>query len=295
MLKAIKQIDNKITSTIKHNYIKYGLVLVLLLLTIKIKSISMDILTVINKETVLLGLCLVIVYLVYVDIVLALVTTLCVITLIQEYNARRAILHMNNSNNGNNFNRHSVSVETDVLVSTEDDMLNNSSPAQNVTNLANQMASMTYVEQPTTPEFKKYMRIVAPSTYGSMTETELLVPTELKYENQIGNLDLGGIKQDIHSNTDEKFQDFKKFAKVNMGQDVVSDTVLESFTNMDKSLETKQYDHPSSKTMTEMMRVQNVDYINEKNLEMIQSNNSKLGPVPCAVESVCGSMNVQSF
>jgi hypothetical protein len=64
---------------------------------------------------------------------------------------------------------------------------------------------------------------------------------------------------------------------------------------MDTSVEAKQYDHPSSKTMTEMMRVQSVDYINEKNLEMIQSNNAKLGPVPCAVESVCGSMNAQSF
>jgi hypothetical protein len=293
MLKSLKKIDNKIASTIKHNYVKYGLVLALLLLTIKMKSLSMNTLTIVNKEPVLLGLGLVIVYLVYVDIVLALVATLCVITLIQEYNARRAILHMNNSDNVDN--KPGVDVETDVLVSTEDDMLDNASPAQKVTNLANQMASMTYVEQPTTPEFKKHMRTVAPSTYGSMTETELLVPTGLKYENQIGNLDLGGVGQDMHSDADEKFQDFKKFAKVNMGQSVVTNPVLEGFTNMDTTVEAKQYDHPSSKTMTEMMRVQGVDYINEKNLEMIQSNNAKLGPVPCAVESICGSMNVQSF
>jgi hypothetical protein len=233
MLKAIKQIDNTITNTIKHNYVKYGLVLVLLLLTIKIKSISMNTLTIVNKEPVLLGLGLVIVYLVYVDIVLALVATLCIITLIQEYNARRTILHMNNSDNAKNSNIPSVDVETDVLVSTEDDMMNNSSPAKKVTNLANQMSSMTYVEQPTTPEFKKHMRTIAPSTYGSMTETELLVPTELKYEHQIGNLDLGGVGQDMHSDADEKFQDFKKFAKVNMGQSVITNPVLEGFTNMD--------------------------------------------------------------
>jgi hypothetical protein len=142
MLKSLKKIDNTITNTIKHNYVKYGLVLVLLLLTIKIKSLSINTLTIINKEPVLLGLGLVIVYLVYVDIVLALVATLCVITLIQEYNTRRTILYMNNSDNVNNSKKPSVDVETDVLVSTEDDMIDNSSPAKKVTNLANQMSSI---------------------------------------------------------------------------------------------------------------------------------------------------------
>jgi hypothetical protein len=297
MLKSIKKIDNKIASTIKHNYVKYSLILLLLLITINVKYISINTLTIINKELVLVGLGLLVVYLVHINIVLALVLTLCTITLIQEYNARRAILHMaaNNTNNSNNNKRPGVDVETDVKISSEED-IKNSLTSQNTTNLERQMAFMTYKEQPTTPEFKKHMRTVAPSSYGSMTETELLVPTDLKYENQIGNLDLGGkTTNGLHSEADDKFQNFQMFAKVNMGQSVGSNPVVEPFTNIDKSIEAKQYDHPSSKTITEMLRVQGVDYINEKNLEMIQSNNAKLGPVPCAVESVCGSMNAQSF
>lgn len=297
MLKYIKKFDNTVAKTIKINYVKYSLILLLLLFTIKIKSISTNTLSMINKDIILVGLGLLVVYLVYVDIVIALVLTLCIITLIQEYNTRQTVLHMNNSNNLNK--KASIDVETEVIISSEDENIQHTqSASKNITNIANQMASMTYKEQPTTAEFKKQMRTVAPSSYGNMTETELLVPTDLKYENQIGNLYIGdkrSITNEMHSDADDKFQNFQMFAKVNMGQSVCSNPVGEPFYNLDKTIEEKQYDHPSSKTITEMLRVQGVDYINEKNLEMIQSNNAKLGPVPCAIESICGSMNVQSF
>jgi hypothetical protein len=293
-METIKKLDNKITKTLKTNYIKYGLILIVLLVTINVKSLPLPLLKQLNNEFILLLIGLFIVYLVYVDIVLALVFTLSIITIIQEYNARRTVIHMNTNN--------TTDVDTDVIISSENNQseLNTNGDANGngvvgTTNLAKQMASMTYTKQSMTPEFKKQIRTIAPSTYGSISETDMLIPTELKYENQIGKLDLGGVGQDMHSDADEKFQDFKKFAKVNMGQSVVTIPALEGFTNMDTSVEAKQYDHPSSKTITEMMRVQGVDYINEKNLEMIQSNNAKLGPVPCAVESICGSMNAQSF
>jgi hypothetical protein len=305
MLKYLKCIDNKLGNILKNSVVKYSLILLLLVFTLSIKKICLSILKLLNNEVVLLMLGLIIVYFVYVDIILALVLTLSVIVLIQEYNIRMSVIHLNTTNN-------SLEVTTTTTTTTElnnnnlelQDMKNKENNKMmkqdnNKSNLEKQLSQMKYETVIPNLEFKKQMRMVPSSTYGELSGMIMSEPTNLNYEEQIGNLPISSTVKTMYSSADDKYQDFTVYAKINMGQTSSNKISLEKFGNMDvdKELEKKQYDHSSSKTATELLRIKDAGYINEENLNMIQSNNASLvqGHVPCAVESICGSMSAQSF
>ena len=288
MLKTITNLDNYISNSLKNPYIKYSIIALLVFFTISIKTISTNILETINNKLVLLVLALLVIYLVYIDMVLALALTLFIIVCIQEYNSRKTMLHLNND---------------DIVIGKLDNSnnnipanLNNNTDAK--TNLEKRMNEIKHVIEAeaknaiVTDEFKKQMRVVAPSSYGEMIATPMNMTTELKYENQIGKIDLSSRDMnDVYAVVDDKMQDLKgMYAKVNMGQ-----SVNEGFGNVNNELEKRQYDHPSSKTITELLRVKDVDYVNDVNLQMIQTNETGLKNIPCAVESITGSLNAQSF
>lgn len=289
MLKTINNLDNYISNSLKNPYVKYSILALLVFFTISIKSISTNKLETINNKLVLLVLALCVIYLVYIDMVLALALTLFIIVCIQEYNTRKTILHLNNNNdiaigkldNSNNNIPANLNTDADAKTNLEKRM-------NEIKNVIEAEANNVVV----TNEFKKQMRVVAPSSYGEMIETPMNMTTELKYENQIGKIDLSSRGMDnVYAVVDDKMQDLKgMYAKVNMGQ-----SVNEAFGDVNNELEKVQYDHPSSKTITELLRVKDVDYVNDANLKMIQTNETGLKNIPCAVESITGSLNAQSF
>jgi hypothetical protein len=276
MLKSLNNIDKKLNKLLNHQYIKYPLLLILLLSILYVKKIDILYLKFINKDYILILIGLFIIYLVYSNTILALTLTLCIIVFIQEYNNRLAVLHISNENN-------------DILKTSNDnlDKKDNSSIQDN--NVKPLVLSDN--EKINDQDMIKHMRTIPSSTYGYMEETELTKSDNYKYEQQIGHLGVTSELNNIYTNLDDKYQNYPDlFLKVNMDQNK-----KENFSNMDinNDLEKKIYDHPSSKTITENLRVKNIDYVNDKNLNMIQSN--RLNNPPCAVESICGSFNAQSF
>jgi len=304
MFKMFKKVDNNLSKVIKNPFVKYLSILMLLLSTMYIKSFNTDSLKKINNEYMLVVLGLVIVYLIYVDIALALVLTLFLVVCIQEYNTRLSVMHIKNTKNDeidtnmDNTNLNEAP-ETDILQNYSEYNRNGSVNNNNVD------ISMNASDNIAT-EFKKQVRLVPSSSYGDIKEKPFNMSNNLKYENQIGNINISNNDDNIYSKVDDIYQDFADFTQNSINntpnlnnnqpnEDLANVLINEGFNNMDKAIEEEQYDHPASKTLTEMSRVKKVDYINDNNLEVIQSNTSGLKNIPCAVESICASMNAQSF
>lgn len=290
----MKKLDKLLSMVFKNKYIKYTFILMLVILTVNIKTISTNNLSIVNNKSVLIILSLLVVYFVYVDIVLALTLTLFLIVCIQEYSNRLVVMHLNTNVTSNTIDIPVLDNEINNNSVNNNSITNNNN---NTTNLEKRINSMSYSEPTFTDEFKKHMRSIAPSSYGEIVKSQLTSLTNHKYENQIGGLGVHD-SVNVHSDADEKYQSMSGlYAKVNMGQSISEKENFKNNNNNENSLKNEQYNHPSSKTITELLRVKDVGYINEKNLEMVQTNNAglNLGSIPCAVESICASMNAQSF
>lgn len=259
----ITKLENSVNFFLSNNIIKYGLVLALVLLTANVKSLSYKSLEVINSNLYLIILGLIVVYLVYVDFVLAVSLTLVIIVCIQEYNSRKYIITKQESN-----------IDTGV-----DDKLNYDISSNNNTTK-------------TLYNNSKFNSLIPPSSYGS----DLIYPDKnntdeiLEYAAQIGQL---SPEKDIpltFSDADDKYQTiaFNKIKK-QLNKEYFN-------TNYD-NIENKIYDHPASKTMTEMLRLKSVSLVNDEIFSKLQNNlATNLNELtPCAVESVSSSMNAQSF
>lgn len=259
----LTKLESSVNNILSNNIIKYGLVLALVLLAANVKKVSYKHLELVNSNLYLIILGLIVVYLVYVDIVLAVTLTLVIIVFIQEYNARKSIIASQSSN-----------IDTGMVD-------NNKLSTNNNSNIINNSSSSN-----------KYTQLIPPSSYGS----DLIYPDKdntdekLDYEAQIGKL---SPEKDIplsFSDADDKYQSisFKQ---------VVATHNKEGFNTRSGTIENKIYDHPASKTMTEMLRLKGVGLVDDEVFNKLQ-NNSASGlntMVPCAVESVSCSMNAQSF
>lgn len=260
----LSQLESNINTLLSKNIIKYGLVLALVLLSINIKYIPYNYLEIVNSNLNLIILGLVVVYFVYVDFVLAIALTLVIILSIQEYNTRKTVIN-NQLNN----------IDTGVN--------DTSSINQNNNSKANQNLNMN----------GKYTGTIPVSSYTSQLTYPDKNNTDEKftYETQIGQISPEKDTEYAFSQADEKYQaiSFRK-----MALDLCD---KEKFNNSNDSLEKKLYDHPASKTMTELLRLEGVSLVDDEVFSKLQTNSASDLSIdtPCAIESISCSLNAQSF
>lgn len=275
MLNKLEESINKLLST---NIVKYGLVLLMILVTINVKKLSFNLLKALNSNVYLVIFGLVIVYFVYVDIVLALSLTLLVIVLIQEYNSRKMVINTKASD-----------IDTGVL---DTENKNNSNTNQTNDNKNN--------DNKTNNINNKYTELIPSSSYGS----DLLYPDDkntdekLQYETQIGDLTLSSNNETQYSEADDVYQSISFSTPSNTN--IIDKELFNNANNNIKTFNDKlteiEYDHPASKTMTEMLRLKSVSLVDDEILNKLQTNQIMgCESKPCAVESVSCSFNAQSF
>ena len=277
----LNKLEESINNLLSNDIIKYSLVLILILLSINIKKIGFNTLKMLNSNVYLIILGLVIVYFVYVDIVLAFALTLCVIVIIQEYNSKKMII-----------NSKTIDIDTGII-DTE----------KSTNNMINKINNHTNK----TLNNNKYTELIPPSVYGS----DLIYPDDnntdekLQYETQIGELNLTSSNETQFSEADDVYQSIslsnpsntnvidKELFNNSSNNNNSNNIELKSFDN---KLTDTEYDHPASKTMTEMLRLKSSSLVNDDFLNKLQTNEIiGCGSKPCAVESIACSFNAQSF
>lgn len=277
----LNKLESSINKTLSKNVVKYSLVLVLMLLTIYIKHLSYNTLKTLNSNYVLVLVGLVIVYFVYVDIVLALALTLFAVVVIQEYQSRKSALNSLSSN-----------IDTGILANNV--ALNNSNNVNNSRSSSEAILSN-----------KLNTNLIPVSSYGA----DLLYPDKMNtdevliYNNQIGEINPTVDNTAQFSEADDKYQTVSLSNPLNAN--VLDREVFTSLDNNSKNnkinivndpLANTEYDHPASKTMTELLRLKSISLVDDEMLNKLQSNvaSDNLN-IPCAVESVSCSLNAQSF
>jgi hypothetical protein len=278
----LNKLESSINKTLSKNVVKYSLVLVLMLLTIYVKHLSYNTLKNLNSNFVLVLVGLVIVYFVYVDVVLALALTLFTVVVIQEYQSRKSALNSLSSN-----------VDTGVL-------------ANNVTlNNSNKVTSSSSSSEAILNN-KLNTNLIPISSFGA----NLLYPDKmntdevLMYNNQIGEINPTVDNTAQFSEADDKYQTVSLSNPLNAN--VLDREVFTSLENnnsknnkptiVNDPLANSEYDHPASKTMTELLRLKSTSFVDDNMMNKLQSNAASDNlNVPCAVESISCSLNAQSF
>lgn len=279
----LNKLESSINKTLSKNVVKYSLVLVLMLLTIYVKHLSYNTLKTLNSNFVLVLVGLVIVYFVYVDVVLALALTLFTVVVIQEYQSRKSALNSLSSN-----------VDTGVLATTNVS-LNNSNKVNSPSSSSEAILNK-----------KLNTNLIPVSSFGA----DLLYPDKMNtdevliYNNQIGEINPTVDNTAQFSEADDKYQTVSLSNPLNAN--VLDREVFTSLENnnsknnkpnvVNDPLANSEYDHPASKTMTELLRLKSTSFVDDTMMNKLQSNDASDDlNVPCAVESISCSLNAQSF
>jgi hypothetical protein len=278
----LNKLESSINKTLSKNVVKYSLVLVLMLLTIYVKHLSYNTLKTLNSNFVLVLVGLVIVYFVYVDVVLALALTLFTVVVIQEYQSRKSALNSLSSN-----------VDTGVLANNVS--LNNSNKVTSSSSSSEAILNN-----------KLNTNLIPVSSFGA----DLLYPDKMNtdevliYNNQIGEINPTVDNTAQFSEADDKYQTVSLSNPLNAN--VLDREVFTSLENnnskntkpkvVNDPLANSEYDHPASKTMTELLRLKSTSFVDDTMMNKLQSNAASDDlNVPCAVESISCSLNAQSF